>query len=146
MQKNKILIVDDEQMIRFAIGRFLTSKGYEVNEAADCAGAEDACRANRPDLAIVDYRMPDGNAIDPVPYQPREITNFVSMQDTLHMDALAPEDYKKLPKDLDKEQVGPRDKDLGQKEAKMVTKQLEHVMDLLEASKTENGRRGIGSC
>lgn len=98
------------------------------------------------DGKAADSAMADGNAIDPVPYQPREITNFVSMQDTLHMDALAPEDYKKLPKDLDKEQVGPRDKDLGQKEAKMVTKQLEHVMDLLEASKTENGRRGIGSC
>ncbi len=67
MLKNKILIVDDEQVIRFAIRRFLTAKGYDVDEATDCAGAEEACRANRPDLAIVDYMMPDGNAIDLLP-------------------------------------------------------------------------------
>ena len=83
--------------------------------------------------------------IDPVPYQPREITNFLSMQDKLQTEALAPEDYKKLPQQTSGFEMSQRDVG-GQKESKLVTKQLEHVMDLLEKSKTENGRRGVGSC
>ncbi|QDZ25465.1 MAATS1-like protein [Chloropicon primus] len=88
----------------------------------------------------------DETTIDPVPYQPREITNFVSMQNTLNFESLAPEEYRALQNEKANDIPGHKDRDLGQKAAKVVTKQLEHVMDLLEKSKEDNGRRGIGSC
>lgn len=64
MARNKILIVDDEAGIRFGIRDFLESHGYEVDEAPSCRAAEQSFRAARPDVAIVDYALPDGNALD----------------------------------------------------------------------------------
>jgi DNA-binding NtrC family response regulator len=64
MARNKILIVDDEAGARFGIKDFLESKGYEVEEADSCQGAQEIFRASRPDAAIVDYLLPDGNALD----------------------------------------------------------------------------------
>jgi len=36
----------------------------EVSSGGSCADAEKLWRASRPDLAILDYVLPDGNAID----------------------------------------------------------------------------------
>lgn len=63
MARNKILVVDDEAAIRFGIGEFLRSKGYEVSDAGDCRAAEEEFRADRPDAAIIDYQLPDGDAL-----------------------------------------------------------------------------------
>jgi DNA-binding NtrC family response regulator len=62
--KNRILLVDDEEVIRFGIRRFLEHKGYEVLEAEDCASAVEVFRAQLPDLAVLDFRLPDGNALE----------------------------------------------------------------------------------
>jgi DNA-binding NtrC family response regulator len=67
VNRNRILIVDDEEGIRFGIRDFLESKGYEVLEADTCASAVAAFRSARPDAAVVDYLLPDGNAIDLLP-------------------------------------------------------------------------------
>ncbi|MDH3402013.1 MAG: sigma-54 dependent transcriptional regulator [Acidobacteriota bacterium] len=61
--KNRILLVDDEEVIRFGIRRFLEHKGYEVLEAGDCAAAVEVFRAELPDLAVLDFRLPDGDAL-----------------------------------------------------------------------------------
>ena len=63
MSRNKILVVDDEASIRFGIREFLCSHGYEVSDANSCRAAEEAFRANRPDAAIIDYQLPDGDAL-----------------------------------------------------------------------------------
>ena len=63
MTKPKILIVDDEDRIRFAVRDFLELQDYEVVEADTCARAEEVCRDARPDAAVLDYGLPDGNAL-----------------------------------------------------------------------------------
>ncbi len=60
----RILIVDDEPSVRFGMRDFLESTGYEVEEADSVQRAREALRTLRPDIAIVDYRLPDGNALD----------------------------------------------------------------------------------
>jgi DNA-binding NtrC family response regulator len=65
--KPKILIVDDEERIRFAVRDFLELQDYEVLEADGCAAAEEITRTRHPDAAVLDYGLPDGNALDLLP-------------------------------------------------------------------------------
>jgi DNA-binding NtrC family response regulator len=60
----RILLVDDEPSVRFGIRDFLESRGYEIEEADSAQQAREAFRTLRPDVAIVDYRLPDGTALD----------------------------------------------------------------------------------
>jgi DNA-binding NtrC family response regulator len=65
--RQRILVVDDEEAIRFGISEYLQARGYEVAEADGCEAAEKALRALRPDAAILDYSLPDGNALEWLP-------------------------------------------------------------------------------
>jgi len=65
--RNRILIVEDEAAIRFGVRSFLETQGYAVEEASSCQGAEEAFRTWRPDIALVDYVLEDGNALDVLP-------------------------------------------------------------------------------
>jgi len=65
--KSRILLVDDEAGVRQAIRRYLEAQGFLVSEAADCRTAEEAFLGDRPDIAIVDYSLPDGNALELLP-------------------------------------------------------------------------------
>ena len=53
-----ILVVDDSTAIRRILGRTLTEAGYRVVEAADGEQALTACRAEPPDLVLLDFDMP----------------------------------------------------------------------------------------
>jgi two-component system, cell cycle response regulator len=53
-----ILVVDDSTAIRRIIGRTLTEAGYSVVEAENGLAALAACRAERPDLVLLDVDMP----------------------------------------------------------------------------------------
>jgi len=64
---DRILLVDDEDGIRFGVREFLRSHGYEVDEADSCARAEELFRAAPPDAAVLDHRLPDGTALDLLP-------------------------------------------------------------------------------
>jgi len=64
MAGERILIVDDEPGIRFSIKDFLEFKGFSVSEAEDCSGAKKCFSNERPDFAVIDYLLPDGNALD----------------------------------------------------------------------------------
>jgi len=64
MSALKVLVVDDESQIRFALRRFLELKGYEVQEAESCKAAVESCNILRPDAVLLDYMLPDGNALD----------------------------------------------------------------------------------
>lgn len=67
MGKNRILLVDDEEGVRFGVRDFLDSHGFEVAEAETCAGAQEAFRTHKPDCAVLDYRLPDGDALELMP-------------------------------------------------------------------------------
>lgn len=62
--RGKILIVDDEPAVRFGVRDFLEAHGYEVEEAETAAAAQAAFRTDGPDVALIDYRLPDGTALD----------------------------------------------------------------------------------
>jgi len=64
MSKGRILVVDDDDACRFGVREFLEAHGFEVVEADSGRAAERAFRARRPDVAIVDYRLPDLDAIE----------------------------------------------------------------------------------
>ncbi len=67
MPPARVLLVDDEEAIRFGIRTFLESNGLQVEEADTCRRAEESCRAAHPDVAILDYQLPDGTALDLLP-------------------------------------------------------------------------------
>ena len=53
-----ILVVDDSTAIRRIISRTLAETGYRVVEAQDGRAALETCRAERPDLVLLDVDMP----------------------------------------------------------------------------------------
>ncbi len=55
-----ILIVDDEVNARINIGQFLTTRGYEVLEAATLSDAREQLRLGTPDIILLDVELPDG--------------------------------------------------------------------------------------
>ena len=59
----RVLVVDDELLIRWALREALEARGYLVSEAADAAGARSAITDGgaAPDAIVLDYRLPDSN-------------------------------------------------------------------------------------
>ncbi len=54
----KILVVDDEPVIRQIARNTLQSQGYEILEASNGEDALEICRKTLPDLVLLDVRMP----------------------------------------------------------------------------------------
>jgi DNA-binding NtrC family response regulator len=64
MPEDVILIVEDDIRQRALLGEFLSANGLKVLTAGNCLEAEHIFRTQRPDAAILDYELPDGNALD----------------------------------------------------------------------------------
>jgi DNA-binding NtrC family response regulator len=58
-----VLVVDDEEAIVFGIRRYLENRGYAVETAASTAEARAAVRRTPPDVALIDYALPDGDGL-----------------------------------------------------------------------------------
>jgi DNA-binding NtrC family response regulator len=67
MPKERVLIIDDDAGWSEAISTFLELKGLEASYAGNCREAEDAWRKTRPDVAVLDYSLPDGTALTLLP-------------------------------------------------------------------------------
>lgn len=67
MPTHRILVVDDEDTLREGIREYLRLQGFEVAEAPSCAGAREVFETFRPDVAVIDYMLGDGNALDLMP-------------------------------------------------------------------------------
>ncbi len=63
----RILLVDDEPGLRFGVRTFLTVSGFDVDEASSLAEAQELFRTSRPDAAVIDYKLPDGTALELLP-------------------------------------------------------------------------------
>jgi DNA-binding response OmpR family regulator len=57
-QAARVLVVEDDDSIRDLVDIVLTSAGYEVLTASDGAAALQVAGAVRPDLVLLDMRMP----------------------------------------------------------------------------------------
>jgi two-component system, NtrC family, response regulator AtoC len=64
MAKEKILVVDDEQMIRWTLKESLHSWGYDCVEVDTAAGAITAFEAEQPSAVLLDINLPDGSGLD----------------------------------------------------------------------------------
>ncbi|MDO8462193.1 MAG: sigma-54 dependent transcriptional regulator [Deltaproteobacteria bacterium] len=64
--KPKILIIDDEEIIRKALDRYLTSLGYEVMTAEDGEQGIALIRQSMADVALIDMMMPKMSGIEVV--------------------------------------------------------------------------------
>ncbi len=64
MAANKILVVEDEQAIREMIVFHLSRAGFETLEAGDCRSARELLADERPDLALIDWMLPDISGLE----------------------------------------------------------------------------------
>ena len=69
MSKNialpRVLIVDDEPLIRWSLAETLTERGYQVVEAEDAVGTRSAVaqEGSTFDVVLLDYRLPDSDSL-----------------------------------------------------------------------------------
>jgi len=64
VRKDRVLIAEDEVHLREALRIFLETHEYEVVATDSCANVEHFWRTARPDIAVLDYRLPDGDALE----------------------------------------------------------------------------------
>ena len=105
----KILIVEDEKLIRMTLRERLVREGYSVAEA-DCGmAALEKLEADQSDLMLLDYRLPDINGID-VLKRVRErhpqtnvilMTAYSSIDNAVQAIKLGAYDYLRKPVDHD---------------------------------------------
>lgn len=57
----RVLVVDDDPMVRDTLGKVLEEEGYVVDAAVDGSDALDRVRAARPDAILLDLMMPGMN-------------------------------------------------------------------------------------
>ncbi|MCB9148260.1 MAG: response regulator transcription factor [Caldilineaceae bacterium] len=59
MNKQRILVVDDDRSIVKVVRSYLEQAGYDVRVAHDGEGALHALRSDKPDLVVLDLMLPD---------------------------------------------------------------------------------------
>jgi CheY-like chemotaxis protein len=63
-RRSRVLVVDDHEMLRSGVSLALSAAGYRVDSAADGLAALACVSRSRPDVVVLDLRMPvlDGYA------------------------------------------------------------------------------------
>ena len=64
MQKKRILVIDDERLVRWSLVQKMTRWGYEVVEAESGAAGLRALTEESPDLLLLDMKLPDAKGTD----------------------------------------------------------------------------------
>jgi CheY-like chemotaxis protein len=64
MSAGRILVVDDSGDVRSFLTRFLERSGYETLEASTGEDAVEKAISEKPDLILMDIRLPDINGFD----------------------------------------------------------------------------------
>ncbi|MEF9438398.1 MAG: response regulator, partial [Candidatus Mariimomonas ferrooxydans] len=60
----KILVIDDEKIVRISCERTLATEGYEVTSASSANEALELFKKNSFDLILLDIKMPDMDGIE----------------------------------------------------------------------------------
>ncbi len=109
MSQKRILVVDDEHLIRWSLGKMLEDAGYRVATAATGAEAESQYRQFRPHLILLDLCLPDSNGMDLLQEMKKKDEDLVVIIITAHSHAdsavralkYGAEDYIGKPFDLE---------------------------------------------
>jgi DNA-binding NtrC family response regulator len=65
--RERVLIVEEEKETRGVLRDYLEDRGYEIATSPTCSVTEQIWRTARPDIAILDYTLSDGDAVELVP-------------------------------------------------------------------------------
>jgi len=65
--KPKVMVVDDEAVIREFVRSILEKNGCDVSEAADAAALKDLYDGNQPDVVLLDLKLPDADGLTLLP-------------------------------------------------------------------------------
>jgi len=107
--RERILILEDEKLLRMTMRKRLEGEGYRVFEAATGQIALDLIRDDEPDLLLLDYKLPDMTGVD-VLRQVREmhldtsailLTAYSSIGTAVEAMKLGAHDYLDKPVDYD---------------------------------------------
>lgn len=58
LDKQKVLVVDDEKVVRDLVQRILTKAGYEVLVSGDCPSVLETLHSEHVDMVVSDVKMP----------------------------------------------------------------------------------------
>ncbi|HEY3382052.1 MAG TPA: type II/IV secretion system protein [Vicinamibacterales bacterium] len=72
--RQRVLIVDDDRMIRMLVKLLLEKEGYEVLEGENGLHAVELSRRERPDLLVLDLMMPEMDGFQAIDRLRRELT------------------------------------------------------------------------
>jgi len=67
MSIKRILLVEDEASLRHMIAKFFRESEFQVDEADSCGTAYQMFQSAPPDLALLDFQLPDGDALELLP-------------------------------------------------------------------------------
>src|SRR5262249_45445864 len=62
----RVLVVDDEPLVRSHVRRLLTLQGFSVDDAPDGKAGLDAIHRSRPDVVLLDMMLPDLDGVEVV--------------------------------------------------------------------------------
>ena len=61
---HRVLIVDDESIVRDVLGRYLEKEGFRVDSAADGEAAIELAARSRPDIVLLDLMLPKVDGLE----------------------------------------------------------------------------------
>jgi CheY-like chemotaxis protein len=101
----RVLVVDDEEIVRQSYKLALTDAGYDVSVAANGHDAIEACRTEHFDVMLADIRMPDMDGLEVAQIMAREfpdvrvivITGYPSPESAARARQLGLSDYLQKP-------------------------------------------------
>src|SRR5512133_2479177 len=104
-----ILLVDDDVTLRERLARALRERGFDVRTAGSADEAMEQTRADSPEMAVIDLRMPGRNGLellrDMREHAPASrvlvLTGYVSMATVVEATELGAEGYLPNPVDAD---------------------------------------------
>ncbi|HVP38407.1 MAG TPA: sigma-54 dependent transcriptional regulator [Candidatus Saccharimonadales bacterium] len=60
----RVLVIDDEELIRKSLGKLLTSRGYRVDAASTAAEGLALVEEHHPQVVVLDLKLPDGSGLE----------------------------------------------------------------------------------
>jgi len=107
-EKNRILVVDDEDALRTVLSAELEGEGYKVSSAADGSEAITVLKSQPFDLILLDIKMPNVDGFEVLKYVKENhpatkvimLTGFADLKNAIESKKLGAEDFVSKPYDL----------------------------------------------